>query len=58
MSDRHPILDEVRATLDAEGLLLRGAFHPEPKDEAPRDAVTLIMVGNAGPATGRAFRAR
>jgi len=58
MRDRYPLLEEVRAALDAEGLLLRGAFHPAPEDEAPQDAATLLMVGNAGPAMWRAFRAR
>lgn len=58
MSDRYPLLEEVRAALDAEGLLLRSAFHPAPEDEAPRDAATLMMVGNAGPAMWGAFRAR
>ena len=57
MSDRYPLLEEVRAALDAEGLLLRGAFHPVPEDEAPLDAATLLMVGNAGPAMWRAYRA-
>lgn len=56
MSESRPLLDDVRAALDAEGLLLRGAFHPTQEDGAPRGAATLLLVGNAGPTMWRAFR--
>lgn len=39
----------------AAGLLARGGFHPAAGDGAPADAVTLVLVGNAGPAMWRAF---
>jgi ferredoxin len=49
------ILDEVAARLASHGMMLRGGFAPEPEDAAPlladgRQARTLLLVGNAGPA--------
>jgi hypothetical protein len=46
-------LDTLRAAIDAAGLVLRGAFHPETDDKVPAmpsgDAVaTLVLVGFAG----------
>jgi hypothetical protein len=46
----------------AEGLTLRGAFHPGPADAVPdladgRRARTLVLLGNAGPALWPAFAA-
>jgi ferredoxin len=46
----------------AEGLMLRGAFHPEAADDVPdlpdgRPARTLVLLGNAGPALWSAFAA-
>ena len=55
MSDLDPDLEELRAALGAEGLLYRGGFHPDPEDNAPPDAATLILVGNAGPDMWHAF---
>ena len=47
--------DDLTATLDAHGLLPRGAFHPGPDDGAPEDSGTILLVGNAGPGMWRAF---
>lgn len=43
------------------GLVVRGAFHPEPADGVPalaggRPAATLVLLGNVGPAMWRVFR--
>jgi len=37
------------------GLLARGGFHPTAGDGAPAGALTLVLIGNAGPAMWRAF---
>lgn len=49
------ILDELAARLASHGMMLRGGFAPGPDDAAPRlrdgrQARTLLLVGNAGPA--------
>ena len=55
-------LGRIAETLAPQGLILRGAFHPEPADAVPalaggRPARTLVLVGNAGPALWPAFSA-
>ncbi|MEM7224062.1 MAG: hypothetical protein AAF495_13855 [Pseudomonadota bacterium] len=46
-------LSDIEALLPASGLLLRGAFHPEPADRVPalddgRPAGTLVLLGAIG----------
>ena len=46
--------DTIVATVEAEGLASRGAFHPAADDAVPpfadgTPAATLVLVGNAGP---------
>lgn len=48
--------------LAEHGLIVRGAFHPQPADDVPGcgeggGPATVVMVGNAGPAMWRAFAA-
>jgi len=51
-------LDTVAQTLEDAGLILLGAFHPEPRDGlAEPGPATLILVGNAGPDMWRVFDA-
>ena len=47
--------------LAEHGLIVRGAFHPQPADDVPGcgeggGPATVVMVGNAGPAMWRATR--
>jgi hypothetical protein len=54
------IFADLEAAIAPAGLILRGAFHPEPADEVPAlpdggGAGTIALVGNAGPAMWRAF---
>lgn len=51
---------EINEALQKAGLTPRGAFHPEPADGVPelsggRQAGTLVLAGNAGPAMWAAF---
>ena len=49
---------DLRVIADAlaeHGLLLRGAFHPQPEDEIPGPCATLVMIGNAGADMWQAF---
>lgn len=59
MDDRNSpepaILERLRDALAAEGLILRGGFHPESHDGALAGSGTLLLIGNAGPAMWRAF---
>lgn len=53
---------EIAGAIEAEGLLVRGAFHPGPNDQVPPDAAglpaaTLVLAGHAGPALWPAFKA-
>jgi epoxyqueuosine reductase QueG len=55
-------LERIEAVIRATGFLLRGGFHPKPDDQVPfladgRKALTLILIGNAGPAMWQAFSA-
>jgi hypothetical protein len=57
-----PLLEVVAEVLDGTGLIYRGGFHPEPEDGVPTlpDGArtrTIILIGNAGPALWRAFKA-
>lgn len=56
MEEAQRTLEPIRQALEAEGLLLRGGFHPSPDDNSLRDIATLLLVGNAGPALWRAFQ--
>lgn len=52
--------DRLRGAAGAQGLILRGGFHPEPDAQVPPgpDGVspqTLILIGNAGPAMWDVF---
>ena len=49
------ITDILNRRLAPFGLITRGAFHPAPDDQAPADTVTLVLIGNAGPAMWQAF---
>lgn|GEM_PF-56318 len=46
----------LQKLLTAQGLILRGAFHPTDEDDAPTGTGTLIMVGNAGPEMWQTFQ--
>ena len=53
-------LEEIGASLGREGLLLRGGFHPTRADGVPplpggAATVTLVVIGNAGPALWHRF---
>ena len=53
---------DVAGAIEAEGLLTRGAFHPEPADQVPaasdgRPAATLVLAGHAGAGLWPAFSA-
>jgi hypothetical protein len=50
-------LDAIATTIAPFGFLVRGGFHPVPADGVPGNPGTLVMIGNAGPAMWRAFRA-
>lgn len=55
-------LDRIEHQVQALGLLVFGGFWPEPADRVPalpdgRPAVTLLMIGNAGPAAWAQFSA-
>lgn len=50
-------LHEIDDLLLPAGLILRGAFHPEPTDDVPVTGKTVALVGNAGPAMWSAFAA-
>lgn len=52
-----PRFDALAGELAVHGLILRGGFHPEPGDDAPEDAATLLLVGNAGAEMWPAFSA-
>lgn len=43
-----PVLSVLAARLEDHGLLLRGAFHPEPADGLAANVRTVALVGNAG----------
>lgn len=47
----------IASRLAPLGMVVLGAFHPEPDDGVPGDPGTLVLVGNAGPAMWRAFAA-
>jgi ferredoxin len=56
------LLASLSAAASRHGLLVRGGFRPTAEDGVPalpdgRNAATLMLVGNAGPAMWRAFRA-
>jgi hypothetical protein len=44
------VIDGLHAALDAHGLVLLGGFHPEPADQVPGEAATVLMLGNVGSA--------
>jgi hypothetical protein len=55
-------LESIERAAAAEGLSLRGAFHPEAADRVPdlpdgRPARTLVLLGNAGTGLWSAFAA-
>ena len=57
----HP-LDEIAKALRPHGLIVRGAFRPEPADRVPalpggEPPAAVVLVGNAGPALWAAFTA-
>ncbi|NKB58214.1 MAG: hypothetical protein GKS00_17960 [Alphaproteobacteria bacterium] len=49
------LVKAIREALGAQGLILRGGFHPGPDDDAPPGTETLLLIGNAGPALWRVF---
>jgi hypothetical protein len=51
-------LIRVDEALGSTGLFVCGAFHPRVDDRTPFPAGTVVLIGNAGPAMWRAFRAR
>lgn len=48
-------LQSLAAALDAQGLILRGGFHPEPGEAGLGGVGTVVLVGNAGGAMWGAF---
>src|SRR4051794_17765625 len=55
-----PDLDDLTSALAPLGMMPRGGFAPAPEDAVPtledgRQARTLVLVGNAGPAIYRHF---
>ncbi|WP_404381900.1 ferredoxin [Caenispirillum salinarum] len=50
-----PRLRALAERLADHGLLLRGAFHPDPDDGLAADVRTVVLVGNAGPAMWEHF---
>ena len=48
-------LKNIETVLAPLGLIVRGAFHPDPGDGVPVGAETLVLVGNAGPDMWHAF---
>jgi len=57
-----PVFERLDAALAGTGLFARGGFHPAPEDAVPaladgRPPATVVLLGNAGPALWRAFRA-
>lgn len=56
-----PLYGDIARAADAAGFLCRGGFHPVVGDRVPGAAddgrTTLVLLGNAGPAMWRAFRA-
>jgi len=53
-------IGDIARLLEGDGLLVLGAFHPEPADGVPllasgRAAGTLVTIGNAGPALWARF---
>lgn len=50
-------LDQIDEALSATGLLVLGAFRPQPSDDVPDsdEECTLVLVGNAGPDMWRVF---
>jgi hypothetical protein len=56
-------LAAIEGMIGPVGLILRGGFHPGLEDEVPalpdgRAVLTVVLVGNAGPAMWRAFEGR
>jgi NAD-dependent dihydropyrimidine dehydrogenase PreA subunit len=54
--------EALEAAVQAQGLTLRGSFHPGPDDDVPpagpdRPTRTLVLVGNAGPRMWQRFAA-
>lgn len=58
---KSPLYADIAQAADAAGFLCRGGFHPVPEDRVPGAAddgrASLVLLGNAGPAMWRAFRA-
>ena len=48
----------VDEAMSGTGLFVRCALHPREDDCPPFPAGTFVLIGNAGPAMWRAFRAR
>lgn len=49
------VLAELVCRLEPYGLILRGGFHPEHDEVGFAGALTMILVGNAGPVMWSAF---
>jgi hypothetical protein len=49
------IFNNLSDALSAQGLMVRGGFHPGANDQVPDGIQTLILVGNAGPEMWQAF---
>ena len=49
------LFDRLSQTLAVHGLLCRGGFYPGPRDGAPGETGTLVLVGNAGSDLWRVF---
>jgi len=48
-------LNQLNSAFSAQGMIIRGGFHPGADDHVPAGTKTLILIGNAGPDMWRAF---
>jgi hypothetical protein len=53
--DHLELVDRLSAVFAPHGLLLRGGFHPEPREAGLEGAATIVLIGNAGEAMWEAF---
>lgn len=49
--------EEIASEIAAASFAVLGSFHPEPEDQVPGPAGTLVLIGNAGPKMWQRFSA-
>lgn len=47
--------DQIAAEIAAASFAVLGSFHPDPDDQVPGRAATLVLIGNAGPKMWQRF---